>query len=156
MKKLLFILLAAMQFIAHGQQLPGNKERVRDWYEAFDKHDPALIDTILSRDWTDIPAMPNQAVGPVGAKQVLGMIEQTFPDFRIAVKDVLQDGNKVVVRSEIKSTQHGRFAGREGTGRTLTIMAIDIHEFDAGKIVRTWHVEDWMSGLRQLGFVEEH
>ena len=35
--------------------------------------------------------------------------------------------------------------------RKLTIRAIDIHEFKDGKIVRTWHCEDWFSGLRQLG-----
>lgn len=100
--------------------------------------------------------MPDQAAGSAGAKQVLAMIEQTFPDFRITVKDVLQDGNKVVVRSEITGTQRGRFAGRAATGRKIAIMAIDIHEFEGGKIVRTWHMEDWMSGLRQLGFIEEH
>jgi len=24
---------------------------------------------------------------------------------------------------------------------------IDIHEFKDGKIVRSWHIEDWMSGI---------
>jgi predicted ester cyclase len=33
--------------------------------------------------------------------------------------------------------------------------AIDIHEFDDGKIVRTWHIEDWMTGLRQLAIFEK-
>jgi hypothetical protein len=54
--------LAAMQLTAgHAQQPLGDKESVKFWYEAFDKHDPALIDKILSPDWVDIPAMPNQA-----------------------------------------------------------------------------------------------
>jgi steroid delta-isomerase-like uncharacterized protein len=157
MKKLFFIFLAALQLTTgHAQQAPGDKEAVRIWYAAFDQHDPVLIDRILSPEWVDIPAMPDQAAGPAGAKQVLASIEQTFPDFRITVKDVLQDGNKVVVRSEITATQRGRFAGHAATGHKIVIMAIDIHEFEAGKIVRTWHMEDWMSGLRQLGFVEGH
>jgi len=30
-----------------------------------------------------------------------------------------------------------------------------VHEFKDGKIIRTWHTEDWMSGLRQLGVFEK-
>jgi hypothetical protein len=37
----------------------------------------------------------------------------------------------------------------------LAKSAIDIHEFKDGKIVRTWHSEDWMTGLHQLGFFEK-
>jgi hypothetical protein len=33
----------------------------------------------------------------------------------------------------------------------MTIQAVDIHEIRDGKIVRTWHTEDWMTGFRQLG-----
>jgi hypothetical protein len=33
--------------------------------------------------------------------------------------------------------------------------AVDIHEFEDRRIVQTWHIEDWMSGLQQLGIFEE-
>jgi len=39
--------------------------------------------------------------------------------------------------------------------RKMHIQVVDIHEFKDGKIVRTWHTEDWMSGLRQLGVFEK-
>ena len=29
-------------------------------------------------------------------------------------------------------------------------MSIDIHTLDGGKIVRTYHVEDWQGAFRQL------
>lgn len=32
--------------------------------------------------------------------------------------------------------------------RKMNIQVVDIHEFKDGKIVRTWHTEDRMSGLR--------
>jgi hypothetical protein len=41
--------------------------------------------------------------------------------------------------------------GFPAKNRTMTIQAIDIHEFKDGKIVRTWHTEDWMTGLHRLG-----
>jgi predicted ester cyclase len=35
--------------------------------------------------------------------------------------------------------------------RKIDIQVVDIFEVKDGKIARTWHTEDWMSGLRQLG-----
>src|SRR5207253_1987398 len=114
-----------------------------------------LLDRILSESWVDIPPAPDQLPGSAGAKQILHEIVSTFPDFRITIQDIIQDGSKVVVRSEIRATQQGPFLGRPPKNRSMTIQAIDIHEFKDGKIVRTWHSEDWMTGLHQLGFFGE-
>jgi len=72
----------------------------------------------------------------------------------IKMQEVLQDGNKVIVRSEIAGTQRNAFLGFAAKHRKMTIQAIDIHEFKDGKIVRTWHTEDWLTGLHQLGLLE--
>ena len=45
--------------------------------------------------------------------------------------------------------------GFPAKNRKMSIQAIDIHEFKDGKIVRTWHTEDWMSGLHQLGVFDK-
>jgi predicted ester cyclase len=65
-------------------------------------------------------------------------------------QEILEDGNKVVVRSEISGTQKGAFLGFPSRNRKLVIQAIDIHELKDGKIIRTWHSEDWMTGFHQL------
>jgi hypothetical protein len=36
----------------------------------------------------------------------------------------------------------------------MTIQTIDIHELNDGKIIRTWHSEDWLTALHQLGAFE--
>ena len=127
---------------------------VTPWYEAFDKNDPALLDAILSKEWVDIPAPPGQPAGPAGAKRILADLATTFPGLRITIMDTLRDGNKVAVRSEITATQRGPLLGFPAKNRTMTIQAIDIHEFKDGRIVRTWHTEDWMTGLAQLGLLD--
>jgi predicted ester cyclase len=71
------------------------------------------------------------------------------------IDDVLQDGNKVIVRSEIAGTQRNALMGFPPKNRKMAIQAIDIHEFKDGKIVRTWHTEDWLTGLHQLGILEK-
>ena len=78
-----------------------------------------------------------------------------FPDLNLTIKDVLQDGDKIVVRGEMTGTQSQAFMGFPSRNRKMAIQDVDIHEFNHGKIVRTWHTEDWMSGLRQLGVFEK-
>jgi steroid delta-isomerase-like uncharacterized protein len=131
-----------------------NKKVVALWYDAFSKKDPALLDEILSDDWVDIPAAPGQPAGPAGVKPLLARLTSTFPDLNLTIKDVLQDGDKVVVRAEMAGTQREAFLGIPSKSRKMTIQVVDIHELENGKIVRTWHTEDWMSGLRQLGVFE--
>ena len=132
-----------------------DKENVSLWYDAFSKKDPALFDKILSKNWVDIPPAPDQPPGPAGARQILVELTTAFPDLDINIEDVLQEGNKVIVRSMISGTQRGALMGFPAKNRKMSIQAIDIHEFNDGQIVRTWHTEDWMSGLHQLGVFDK-
>ena len=125
------------------------------WYEAFDKKNPEILDRILAKDWTDIPPAPNQPAGPEGAKQILAELRTTFPDLKIKIEDMVQEEDKVVVRSTITGTQKGPLIGFPAKNHSMSIQAIDIHEIKDGKIVRTWHTEDWMTGLHQLGVFEK-
>jgi steroid delta-isomerase-like uncharacterized protein len=131
------------------------KKTVTLWYQAFDKNDPALFDKVLSDGWIDIPPAPKQPAGPAGARQILTELTTAFPDLKITIRDILQDGNKVIVRSEISGTHRATLMGFPAKNRKMTIQAIDIHEFNAGKVVRTWHTEDWLTGLHQLGVFEK-
>lgn len=100
------------------------------------------------------PSAPDTQPGRETAKQLLVQLTTIFPDFKIVIQDTLEDGNKVVVRSQITGTQRQPFVGLPAKGRSIDIQAIDIQELKDGKIVRTWHSEDWMTGLHQLGFFE--
>ncbi|MGH7818622.1 MAG: nuclear transport factor 2 family protein, partial [Candidatus Binatia bacterium] len=71
------------------------------WYEAFSKKDPALLDQILHETWVDIPAPPDTPPGPAGVKPVFERLTATFPDLHLTIKDILQDGKKVIVRAEM-------------------------------------------------------
>jgi steroid delta-isomerase-like uncharacterized protein len=156
MKKYLVILLAPFLWfhpLAEAKDI--DMKTARLWYEAFDRNDPALLDQVLGRTWVDIPPAPGQPPGPEGAKQILTELRTAFPDLAIRIQDILQDGNKVVVRSEISGTQRSALMGFPAKNRKLTIQAIDIHEIVDGKIIRTWHTEDWLTGLHQLGVFDK-
>ena len=131
------------------------KKDVILWYEAFTNKDPALLDRILRETWVDIPSPPGTPAGPEGVKPLLAGLTTTFPDLKLTIEDILQEGDKVVVRARMTGTQKEAFMGFPSKNRKMDIQVVDIHEFKDGRIVRTWHTEDWMSGLRQLGVFEK-
>jgi steroid delta-isomerase-like uncharacterized protein len=155
MKRFLVVLALILCTSADGQDRSSLMKDVTLWYEAFNRNDPALLDRILSERWVDIPPAPGQPAGPEGAKQILVELTTAFPDLKIRIEEVFQDGNKMIVRSEIAGTQRNAFMGFPAKNRKMAIQAIDIHEFNDGKILRTWHTEDWMTGFRQLGIFEK-
>jgi len=125
------------------------------WYDAFNKRDAALVQQVIREDWADIPAAPGQPAGRAGVQFILDDLTKSFPDFTITPAETLRDGNKVVVRSELTGTQKAPFMGFPSKNRKMNIQTIDIHEFKDGKIIRTWHSEDWLTALHQLGAFEK-
>jgi steroid delta-isomerase-like uncharacterized protein len=132
--------------------LPADPKRaVLLWYDAFAQGRPELLDLLLAPTWVDIPSPPSVPPGPEAARLTLGNLRTAFPDFDIKVDDVIREGDKVVVRSTITGTQKAPWLGLPATGRSMRIQAVDIHQFENGRIASTWHTEDWMTGLRELG-----
>ena len=130
-------------------------ETVKLFYQAFSSNQPDLLDQVLAPEWEDIPLNPGQKAGRDGFKPMIGGFNQTISGLKITNDEIIEAGDKVVVRSTIEGTQAGPFAGFPSKGRPFKIMAIDIHQFKDGKVVKTWHIEDWLSGLFQMGSFEK-
>ncbi len=155
------IVLALSAFVvapAHAAkscQSPGtpseNITLVKGFYEAFNTPSKPMLDGILADDWVDVPLAPGQGPGREGMKGALDGLLASFPDFHVKNEDFIAAGDKVVVRSIITATQRGAFAGVPATGKPLKIMAIDIHQICNGRVLQTWHLEDWLSALFQIG-----
>lgn len=73
-----------------------------------------------------------------------------MPDLKWAVQDILQQGNRYVVRSQVTGTPTGPLFGVPPSGKSFDVMSIDIHTVEKGVIVRSYHVEDWAGALRQI------
>ena len=83
------------------------------------------------------------------AKQVTGFMK-LMPDMAWKVEEVLQSGNRFIVRGRAKGTPNGPLFGVEPAGRTFEILSIDVHALEGGKIMQTYHVEDWAGAIAQL------
>lgn len=109
----------------------------------------ALSEQVLSPDWKSYSSETDFKGREAFVAQVTGF-GKLIPDLKWDIKDVMVDGNRIIVRSEASGTPVGPFFGVQPTGKSFRIMTIDIHTIKDGKAVLAHHVEDWAGALRQL------
>jgi predicted ester cyclase len=59
-------------------------------------------------------------------------------------------GDRVIVRGEVSGTPAGALFGAPHTGKSFKVMSIDIQTVKDGKMVKTYHLENWLAALGQL------
>ncbi|WP_328327761.1 MULTISPECIES: ester cyclase [unclassified Streptomyces] len=127
-----------------------NETAVRRFYEALGTGDTALIDEALAADWEAVPAMRTGA-GPDGWKKTIEYLRSVFPGLTVTIEQVVESGGMVAVRSVGRGVHAGELLGVEGTGREVEFRASDFHQVVDGRIVQTWHLEDYFGIARQIG-----
>jgi predicted ester cyclase len=75
---------------------------------------------------------------------------KSVPDLKWEIRDVQVSGNQVTVRGEATGTPAGEFMGAPYNGKSFKVMSIDVHTLEGGKMVRSYHIEDWIGAVRQL------
>ena len=126
-------------------------ELIATLYRAFNENDPDLVDRVLSRDWEDIPLVPGQPHGPDGMKHIIRMFGEAFPGARFTIDDMVGSEGRIGVRARVTGLHKGPFLGIPATGNAIDFRLYEFHEFEEGRIRRTWHMEDWMTLFGQLG-----
>jgi predicted ester cyclase len=81
----------------------------------------------------------------------VAFFEAGFPKYSIAIADLVEEGNKVVVRATFHGTHAGMFNGIPPTGKTVTLPFLMMYQVENEKIVQHWLEADTMSLLTQLG-----
>ena len=110
----------------------------------------AALKAVVADDWESIGNYSGSNKSRDAFLGQVGGFGELIPDLNWAVEAMHQDGNSVTVRSRATGTPAGPLFGVDGQGRSFDIMTIDIHTVENGKIIRTYHVEDWAGALRQL------
>jgi len=125
----------------------------RFYEEVWNKGNLDAVDDILTGDFVDNAAPPGFPTGPEGAKQVFTMYRAAFPDFRLSVRDLIAEGDKVVARWLTQGTHQGELMGIPPTGKAVEVTGIDIFRFAGGKIAEHWAEFDMMGLMQQLGVI---
>ncbi len=108
-----------------------------------------LIAASTTETWQSCSAAVHCRGRDESAKVFAGFAK-ALPNMKHEIKDVVVTADRIVVRGVVTGTPSGDFFGVAHTGRSFSVMAIDIHEMRDGRIARTWHVEDWAEAMSQL------
>ena len=129
------------------------RQQIAPFYEMLNqpatKDLKALSEQALSPDWKSYSG-EGEFKGRDAFVGQAGGFGKLIPDLRWDIKEVLVDGNRIIVRSEASGTPAGPFFGVQPAGKSFRIMTIDIHTIKDGKAVTAYHVEDWAGAIRQL------
>lgn len=151
----LMVAALAPASVAWGQSLTLEQARqqIAPFYDMLNqpatKDLKALAEKALSPDWKSYHSETDFKGREAFVGQVTGF-GKLIPDLKWDIKEVLVDGNRIIVRSEASGTPVGPFFGVAPTGKSFRIMTIDIHTIKDGKAITAHHVEDWAGALRQL------
>jgi predicted ester cyclase len=131
-----------------------NKEALKAFYKKAltvnTETNPAEVLTpILADDFVSYGS-----VDAKGKEQLIGQLGffwKLIPDLKWEPQELLNDGDKYVVRSKATGTPNGDFMGLPTDGtKSFEIMTIDIHKIVNGKILEVHHLEDWGTAMQQL------
>lgn len=104
---------------------------------------------VITEDWVSIPT-PRGGKGAAGFVRSLQGFAKVIPDLKWEIQEILQDGNRYIVRGKATGTPVAKFFGVEPTGKGFEIMSIDIHTVENGRIVQSYHVEEWIKAAAQV------
>ena len=124
-----------------------NKAVVRRFYEPFRTGDTSSYQDILAAGWVNHPVEPGTVPGPAGAPPV-DLYRHVLPDLVSVTEAMIAEGDLVAVRTTHRGTHSAEFLGVPATGRRIELRTQDVHRLAAGRIIETWHLEDF-AGLRQ-------
>lgn len=133
-----------------GADLASTAALVRRFYEPFRIGDTSAYAEVLASDWVDVPLAPGQEQGPAGMAGQIAAFRHAMPDYDVTHEDVVAQGDKVAVRNTVSGTHQGAFMGIRPTGRRVEMRTMDVHQVRGGRIVATWHLEDFAGLMAQL------
>ena len=86
---------------------------------------------------------------PTFKKRVL-YSRQTFPDLHFAVKEIIGEGDKVVISWDLEGTHRGDIPGLPATGKRVKVPGLTIYYFSGGKITGHSQVIDRLGFMQQV------
>ncbi len=129
------------------------EDLIRKFYEdVLVAGDQDVLDEIATPNYVEHDPLPGQGGGLQGLKERTTMLKEGL-SVRFTIEDVIQSGDKLVVRWTNSGTHVGEFLGIPPTNKSFSVAGIDIYRLENGRLAEHWHVIDQLSMLQQLGLI---
>ena len=131
-----------------------NKQRARDYFKAFATQDRAWLEanvapTYVRRDST----LPFEVVGPEGVLKLGDVLLGAFSEIELDIQDVVAEGDKVLVRLQLRGVHSGPFGDYLESGKRFDVMVLDLFRMENGKIAEQWPAIDNLGLQQQIGMI---
>jgi steroid delta-isomerase-like uncharacterized protein len=131
-----------------------NGDLARRWFsEVWNGGDESAIDLLFAQDGVGHGLGDTDADvhGPEAFKPFVRNFRAALPDLHMSIEDLLEQGDKVMVRIVLTGHHDGGGLGVPATGRAVRIEGMVLLRFDKGTIVEGWNSWDQLGLLRQIG-----
>jgi predicted ester cyclase len=129
------------------------RETVDKFYELFGAG--KIGDTVALFDPACVTLTPAGALNQAEHEGMGHAFKAAFPDSRMAVDQMVESGDEIVVLGHFQGTHTGDLQGAGGTipasGNRLNLRYVDYFKVDGGRIVDQQTIFDQMELLGQLG-----
>ena len=118
--------------------------------------DVSRAEEFYSQDFsTNYPEFPetNWGIGPQGVRDFVQGLRGGISDYCERIDDLIDAGDRIIVRLAISGTHTGELLGIPATGKLFEFREIDIIRLENGKIVEQIGLTDYMTFLMQLGLI---
>ena len=131
-----------------------NKEALTAFYKKALTVNTETTPTAVLTEVLAVDFVSHGSVDRKGKQALTGQVEffwKLIPDLKWEPQDMVNEGNKYVVRSLVSGTPNGDFMGLPTDGtKSFKIMTIDFHTVIGGKLTSVHHLEDWGTAMKQL------
>jgi steroid delta-isomerase-like uncharacterized protein len=129
------------------------KAVIRRWVEMWNAQDLDAAEELLAPEFVRHDANLPDVVGPQAERQYIADNLTAFPDLHFEIEQLIAEGDLVAAHYQVQGTHRGEFLGIPGTGRPVTIQAVESYRLAGGKLAEQWVVMDALGLLQQLGAV---
>jgi predicted SnoaL-like aldol condensation-catalyzing enzyme len=126
-----------------------NKHLPRLFAQALNEKQVELFDEFIHPEYNNHNAYV--APGPAGVKAFFRHYLDAFPDTKVVMDDVIEEGNRISARFTYSGTFSKPFMGYRPNGALVQMRSIDIWHVKDGKFVEHWDELNLLEVFQQIG-----
>ena len=112
-----------------------------------------LIDDLIHDDFVEHELIPGVPEGKEAPRVFMNMLRAGFPDVRMTIEDMVEEGEMLVVRARMTGTHEGEFMSIPATGNKIEVALVDMVRFEDGQVIEHWGLMDALAMMQQLGVI---
>jgi predicted ester cyclase len=127
----------------------------RFWEEIMPAGEVDALPEVVAQDIVEHGARPGEPPGLEGVRATMLWLGRVFSDQRWEIRQVIGEGDTVVVHATHHGRHTGELMGIPPTNREVAYDYVHILKFRDGKAVEHWGVRDDLTLMRQLGVLPD-